>query len=79
MRPLNLEENKIPPSVEYTLNSKYTLIIDGNIRLVLNIEWGGLSDDHFLIYWLLVDDHYHIRIMGGIHLGKGASHKLVNL
>ena len=34
MRPLNLEESKVPPPVEYPLNSKYTLIIDGNIRLV---------------------------------------------
>ena len=30
--PLNMEENKVPPAVEYPLNSKYTLIIDGSIR-----------------------------------------------
>lgn len=33
-----MEESKVPPSVEYPLSSKYTLIIDGSIRY----------DDHFL-------------------------------
>lgn len=44
--PLNVEESKVPPPVEYPLNSKYTLIIEGSIRdCAANVLFVDSGDD----------------------------------